>query len=55
MGFIQIPNVVIKGISACVPKTIVKNETLRDVFSEEELKKTIESVGISEMQSHKSR
>jgi 3-oxoacyl-[acyl-carrier-protein] synthase-3 len=48
MGYIQIPNVVIKGISACVPRTIVKNETLKDLFSEEELKKTIEAVGISE-------
>lgn len=48
MAFIQIPNVLIKGISACVPKNIVKNESLTNLFSEEELKKTIESVGIVE-------
>ncbi|SDJ34895.1 3-oxoacyl-ACP synthase III family protein [Chryseobacterium jejuense] len=48
MAFIQIPNVLIKGISACVPKNIVKNESLGDLFPEDELKKTIESVGIVE-------
>lgn len=48
MAFIQIPNVLIKGISACVPKNIVKNESLGNLFPEDELKKTIESVGIVE-------
>lgn len=48
MAFIQVPNVLIKGISACVPKNIVKNESLGDLFPEDELKKTIESVGIVE-------
>ncbi|OXB00999.1 3-oxoacyl-ACP synthase [Flavobacterium plurextorum] len=48
MAFIQIPNVAIKGVSACVPKTIIRNDTLIDIFTEEELKKTINSVGIVE-------
>lgn len=48
MAFIQVPNVLIKGISACVPKNIVKNESLGNLFPEDELKKTIESVGIVE-------
>lgn len=48
MAFLQIPNVVVKGISACVPKNVIKNESLNDLFPEEELKKTIESVGIVE-------
>lgn len=48
MAFIQIPNVAIRGISACVPKNVIKNESLSDLFPEEELKKTIESVGIVE-------
>lgn len=48
MAFLQIPNVVIKGISACVPKNVIKNESLSNFFPEEELKKTIDSVGIIE-------
>ena len=48
MAYIHIPNVTIKGISACVPKQVIKNESLNHIFPEEELKKTIESVGIKE-------
>ncbi|AWL78740.1 3-oxoacyl-ACP synthase III family protein [Capnocytophaga canimorsus] len=48
MAFIHIPNVHIKGISACVPSKIIKNETLTDIFSKEELDKIINSVGIIE-------
>lgn len=48
MAFIQIQNVGIKGISACVPKNVVRNETLTDIFPQEELTKIINSVGIKE-------
>ncbi|WP_164123638.1 3-oxoacyl-ACP synthase III family protein [Sphingobacterium sp. xlx-130] len=48
MAFLEIPKVTIKGISACVPKKIVRNEKLSNVFPEEDLKKTIDSVGIIE-------
>ena len=39
MAYIHIPNVTIKGISACVPKQVIKNESLNHIFPEEELKK----------------
>lgn len=48
MAYIHIPNVAIRGISACVPKNVIKNESLGSVFAEEELKKIIDSVGIIE-------
>ena len=48
MAYIHIPNVYIKGVSACVPKDIVRNESLSHIFPEEELKKVIDSVGIVE-------
>ncbi|MDD1552700.1 ketoacyl-ACP synthase III [Riemerella anatipestifer] len=48
MAFLQIPNVHIKGIAACVPKKVVKNESLTDIFPQEELEKIINSVGIKE-------
>lgn len=48
MAFLQIPNVVIKGISACIPKTVIRNASLNTIFHEDDLKKTIESVGIIE-------
>ncbi|WP_418894065.1 3-oxoacyl-ACP synthase III family protein [Limibacterium fermenti] len=48
MAFIHIPNVHIKGIAACAPKKVVRNEDLTTFFREEELKKVINSVGIVE-------
>ncbi|WP_407404326.1 3-oxoacyl-ACP synthase III family protein [Chryseobacterium sp.] len=48
MAFITIPNVGIKGIAACVPDTIIRNDSLGNIFPEEELKKIIDSVGIKE-------
>lgn len=48
MAFIQIPNVAIKGVAACVPKNVQRNEELTDVVPAEELKKIIDSVGIVE-------
>ena len=45
MAFLKIPNVVIKGISACVPPLIEEN---RDIpfYSSEEAEKVIESTGV---------
>lgn len=48
MAFLQIPNVTIKGIAACVPQKVVKNSSLSNLFTAEELKKTIDAVGIIE-------
>lgn len=48
MAFIQIPNVAIKGVSACVPKNVQRNEELTDIVPAVELKKIIDSVGIVE-------
>lgn len=48
MAFFHVPNVHIKAISACVPKNKVKNESLTEIFSGEELEKIINSVGIRE-------
>lgn len=48
MAFLQIPNVAITGISACVPPKIVKNSSLTNIFPVEELDKVIDSVGIKE-------
>ena len=48
MAFLQIPNVFIKGISACVPQQKIINSSLIDVFPSDELEKIINSVGIKE-------
>jgi len=48
MAFLQIQNVAIRGIAACVPKKKVLNSTLTDLFSADELEKIINSVGIKE-------
>lgn len=48
MAFIQIPNVAIKGVAACVPKNVQRNEALTDIVPADELKKIIDSVGIIE-------
>ena len=46
MAFLEIKNVIIKGISACVPPTIEENANL-PFYSEVEAKKVIDSIGIS--------
>ena len=45
MAFLRIPNVAIRGISACVPPKVEEN---RDIpfYSAEECKKVIESTGV---------
>lgn len=48
MATIRFRNVAVKAISACVPKKAVPNTELKDLLGEEEVKKTIESVGIRE-------
>lgn len=48
MATIHFHNVAVKAISACVPKKSVPNTDLKDLLGEEEVKKTIESVGIKE-------
>jgi 3-oxoacyl-[acyl-carrier-protein] synthase-3 len=48
MAFLQIPNVAISGISACVPSQKIYNSSLIDLFSSDELEKIINSVGIKE-------
>ncbi|MDL1914028.1 MAG: ketoacyl-ACP synthase III [Bergeyella sp.] len=48
MAFVCIPDVHIRGLAACVPKNVVRNSSLTDVFPVEELEKVISSVGIEE-------
>ena len=48
MAIIKYNNVGISSISACVPKTIVNNNALINILSEEEVVKTIENIGIKE-------
>jgi len=48
MATIKFNNIGIRAISACVPKTIVDNKTLVNILPEEEVVKTIESIGIKE-------
>lgn len=45
MAFLQIPNVTIKGIAACVPSEIEENASLA-MYSQEEATQIIESTGI---------
>jgi 3-oxoacyl-[acyl-carrier-protein] synthase III len=45
MAFSVIPDVTLKGISACVPKTVLENRNL-PVFSGDEVKKFIASTGV---------
>jgi len=45
MAFLHIPNVRIKGISACVPKTILENKHY-PAFAPDEAEKFIESTGV---------
>lgn len=48
MAFIPLNNISIKGIAACVPKAKAFNKDLTDMFSAEELDKTINAIGIKE-------
>jgi 3-oxoacyl-[acyl-carrier-protein] synthase-3 len=48
MTFIRYKNIGITGISACVPKKVVKNICLNDIFSDNTLKKLIKMTGIME-------
>jgi 3-oxoacyl-[acyl-carrier-protein] synthase-3 len=48
MAFLQIPNVAVTGLAACVPAQKISNSSLTDLFSSEELEKIINSVGIKE-------
>lgn len=45
MAFIQVKNVKLSGLSACVPKQIEENKDL-DIFREEEAEKFMESTGV---------
>lgn len=45
MAFLQVPNVSIKGLSACVPKTILENSDL-SIFTPEESEKFIAATGV---------
>lgn len=48
MATIKYKGVGIRAMSACVPKKIVYNKDLTDLLPEEELEKTIKSIGIEE-------
>ena len=48
MALITFNNIGISGISACVPKNVVKNIELNEIFSADELKNAIKTTGIAE-------
>ena len=48
MAIIKFNNIGIKAISACVPKTVVRNRDLGYLIPEEEIEKTIQNIGIEE-------
>jgi 3-oxoacyl-[acyl-carrier-protein] synthase-3 len=48
MAVIKYKNVEITAISACVPKNVSSNHELRNMMSEEEVEKIINSIGIKE-------
>lgn len=48
MAIIHYHNVAVKAVSACVPSKVVPNTELRDLLGEEEMRKTIDSIGIHE-------
>ncbi|MEI7661273.1 MAG: ketoacyl-ACP synthase III [Bacteroidota bacterium] len=48
MAFITFENVGIKAISACVPKMVSSNHDLGYLIPEEEIEKTINSIGVKE-------
>lgn len=45
MAFLHVPNVSIKGLSACVPKTILENSDL-SIFTPEESEKFMAATGV---------
>lgn len=48
MAIIRYKNVGITAVSACVPKNVLRNEDLSYLIPEEEITKTVESIGIEE-------
>ena len=48
MATIKYKGVTIKAISACVPKNVSKNRDLGYLIPEEDIEKTIKSIGIKE-------
>ena len=48
MAIIRYNGIGIKAISACVPKNVSKNSDLGYLIPEEEIEKTINSIGIKE-------
>jgi len=48
MAFITFNNIGISGISACVPKNVVKNSDLTHIIPSNEIDKTINNIGIKE-------
>ena len=48
MATIKYKGVTIKAISACVPKNVSKNSDLGYLIPEDEIEKTINSIGIKE-------
>lgn len=47
MALFSIPNVAVRGVSACVPSTIDRNKESK-IHSPEEIEKLIESIGVEE-------
>lgn len=45
MALLKFKNIGIMGISACVPKNIIKNEHFTELFSEQSLQKAIKTTG----------
>lgn len=48
MAIIKYRNVGIKAMAACVPKKVMRNEDLKNLMTEEEIAKAINSIGIRE-------
>lgn len=48
MALLKFKNIGIMGISACVPKNIIKNEHFTELFSEQSLQKAIKTTGVIE-------
>lgn len=48
MAIIRYHNVGIRAMSACVPRTVVHNKDLNYLIPEEEIQKTIDSIGVRE-------
>ena len=46
MAYIKYSGIGIKAVSACVPKKVIGREELKDLIPEEEIEKTINSIGI---------